>query len=57
LSLALLLLEWILMNGLHLCFEGSSVLSESAQKSAPAMDLSAPMPVAMLGCANVVFPA
>jgi len=57
LSLALLLLEWILMNGLHLCFEGSSVLSESAQKSALAMDLSAPMPVAMLGCANVVFPA
>lgn len=40
------------MNGLHLRFEGSSVLSESAPKSAPALHLSASMPVAMLGCAK-----
>lgn len=39
-------------NGLHFCFEDSSILTESAQTSAPVMGLPASTPVAKLGCAR-----
>ena len=46
------LLGMDLINGLHLKFEGSSILPGPAQSSAPVMRLSASVPVTKLGCAK-----